>query len=50
MALEQLPTSRTIGVACGRGKVEAICAALRGRLVSGLITDEATAQLVLDQA
>ncbi len=48
--LEQLPTSRTIGVACGRGKVEAICAALRGRLVSGLITDEATAQLVLDQA
>jgi DNA-binding transcriptional regulator LsrR (DeoR family) len=50
MSLQQLPPDRTIGVACGQGKVEAICAALRGKLVSGLITDETTARLVLDQA
>ncbi len=50
MSLQQLPPGRTIGVACGRGKVEAICAALRGRLVSGLITDETTSRLVLERA
>jgi DNA-binding transcriptional regulator LsrR (DeoR family) len=48
--LEQLPARRTVGVACGPVKIEAIRAALRGRLVSGLITDETTAQMVLDQA
>ena len=47
ISLEELPIRRTVGVACGPVKVEAIRAALRGRLVSGLITDEATARLVL---
>jgi DNA-binding transcriptional regulator LsrR (DeoR family) len=30
-------------------KVEAILAALRGKLITGLITDEAAAQGILDQ-
>jgi len=47
MSLDLLPRDRTIGVACGAGKVEAIRAALRGKLVSGLITDEATARTLL---
>jgi DNA-binding transcriptional regulator LsrR (DeoR family) len=46
---DQLPQGRTIGVACGAGKVGAIHAALVGKLVTGLITDEATAQLVLER-
>jgi DNA-binding transcriptional regulator LsrR (DeoR family) len=50
MSLEQLPPGRTVGVACGPNKVEAICGALRGRLLSGLVTDEATARMVLDEA
>jgi DNA-binding transcriptional regulator LsrR (DeoR family) len=50
MSLSQLPVGHTIGVACGAGKVEAICAALRGKLVSGLITDEVTARLVLERS
>jgi DNA-binding transcriptional regulator LsrR (DeoR family) len=37
----------TIGAAIGPGKVSAIAAALRGRLINGLITDEATAAAVL---
>ena len=36
------------GIALGREKVGAIRAALTGRLVNGLITDEATAEAVLD--
>jgi len=36
-----------IAVAVGQGKVAAIRAALRGRLVNGLITSEATAEAVL---
>ncbi len=50
MSLGLLPAGRTVGVACGAGKVEAILGALRGKLVSGLITDEATARLLLAQA
>jgi DNA-binding transcriptional regulator LsrR (DeoR family) len=38
----------TIAAAVGRAKVPAIKAALAGRLISGLITDEATARAVLD--
>jgi DNA-binding transcriptional regulator LsrR (DeoR family) len=39
----------TIGAAIGPGKVSAIAAALRGRLINGLITDEATASAILKQ-
>jgi DNA-binding transcriptional regulator LsrR (DeoR family) len=45
----RLPLERlTIGVAGGRSKARAIAGALRGRLVSGLITDEASARAILD--
>jgi DNA-binding transcriptional regulator LsrR (DeoR family) len=37
----------TIGAAVGKGKVPAIHAALKGRLINGLITDEATASAIL---
>lgn len=37
----------TIGAAVGRGKVSAIQAALKGRLINGLITDETTARAIL---
>ena len=43
-----LRKARIIGVSGGPEKVQAIAAALRGRLVSGLITDEATAAAVLE--
>jgi DNA-binding transcriptional regulator LsrR (DeoR family) len=39
----------TIGAAVGRAKVSAIKAALAGRLINGLITDEATASAILKQ-
>ncbi len=48
MPLSDLPAGRTIGVGCGDAKVAAIRAALKGRLISGLITDEATAQRILE--
>ena len=45
----RLPLERlTIGVAGGQSKVRAIAAALRGRLVSGLITDEVAARGILE--
>jgi DNA-binding transcriptional regulator LsrR (DeoR family) len=37
----------TIGAAVGAAKVSAIRAALKGRLINGLITDEATANAIL---
>jgi DNA-binding transcriptional regulator LsrR (DeoR family) len=40
----------TIGAAVGPAKVAAIAAALKGRLINGLITDEATASAILQQA
>lgn len=44
----QQPAQRlVIGVAGGAKKAEAILAALRGQLITGLITDEATVQLLL---
>jgi len=44
----QVPAeATTIGAAVGRAKVAAIRAALKGRLINGLITDEATAAAVL---
>src|SRR6202023_2669556 len=39
----------TIGAAVGPAKVSAIRAALKGRLINGLITDEATANAILQQ-
>ena len=45
----ELPLTRlTIGIAGGRAKAQAIAAALRGRLVSALITDEAVARRILE--
>ena len=41
---------RVIALAKGRRKVPAIRAALEGRLINGLITDEATAQALLGRA
>jgi len=49
MSLSELPAGRTIGVACGSGKVDAICAGLRGKLVSGVVTDELTARMVIER-
>lgn len=47
--LEQPARRSMIGVAGGPSKAEAILAALRGRLITGLITDEAAAEAILDQ-
>lgn len=47
--LEQPVQRLVVGIAGGPNKVEAILAALRGALISGLITDETTAQAVLDK-
>ncbi|BAY07802.1 sugar-binding transcriptional regulator [Calothrix sp. NIES-2098] len=45
--LEQPAQRLIIGVAAGVKKVEAMLAALRGKLITGLITDEAAAQGIL---
>jgi DNA-binding transcriptional regulator LsrR (DeoR family) len=42
-------TALTVAAALGPAKVPAILAALRGRLINGLITDEATAKALLAQ-
>lgn len=47
--LQQPARRLIIGVAGGVKKVEAILAALRGKLITGLITDEAAAQAILDK-
>jgi len=39
----------TIGAAVGPAKASAIRAALKGRLINGLVTDEATASMILKQ-
>src|SRR6202012_2256033 len=45
----QVPAATaTTAAAVGRAKVQAIKAALAGRLINGLITDEATARAILD--
>ncbi len=48
MPLDLLPPRATIGVANGANKVDATVAALRGHIVSGLVTDEITARLILE--
>ena len=46
----QIPAEQTtIAAAVGAAKVSAIKAALAGRVINGLITDEATARAVLDR-
>ena len=50
LPLSQLPRARIIGVSGGPEKVTAIHAALKGGLISGLITDEMTAAAVLSAA
>lgn len=45
--LEQPACRLIIGVAGGLNKADAILAALRGKLITGLITDEAAAQAIL---
>ncbi|CAN7465306.1 sugar-binding transcriptional regulator [Neorhizobium sp. LjRoot104] len=40
-------TSAVIGIAQGRKKLQAISAALKGRIINGVITDEATAEQLL---
>ena len=45
--LEPLAQRLIVGVAGGAKKAEAILAALRGKLINGLITDEAAAQAIL---
>ncbi|HEY9602988.1 MAG TPA: sugar-binding domain-containing protein, partial [Allocoleopsis sp.] len=47
--LEQPAQRLIVGVAGGVKKVDAILAAMRGRLITGLITDEAAAQSILDK-
>lgn len=47
LSLSELPGQRTVAVAGGARKIEAIRAALRGKLIAGLITDEATARVLL---
>ena len=49
MSLEQLQrVERSVGIAGGKRKVEAIRAALTGRLVNVLITDHFTAERLLE--
>ena len=43
-----IEAGRVIGIGTGLAKIEAILGALRGHLISEFITDEATAQAVLD--
>jgi DNA-binding transcriptional regulator LsrR (DeoR family) len=47
LPLEAPPHRPTIAVAGGRAKANAIRAALRGKLISGLITDESAARAIL---
>jgi DNA-binding transcriptional regulator LsrR (DeoR family) len=47
LSLDDLPARRTVAVAGGARKLDAIRAALHGRLIAGLITDETTARALL---
>lgn len=53
--LTSVPTSSNtdrlvVGVACGEKKVKSIFSAMSGKIINGLITDEATAALILSAA
>ena len=45
--LDRAPARPVIGLAAGESKVAAVRGALRGQLINGLITDEATAEHLL---
>ena len=45
--LEELPGRQVVAIAGGRDKPRAIAAVLESRLLTGLITDEATAREVV---
>jgi len=45
--VQSSPTKQVIGVAAGPAKVRAIRAALRGKILNALVTDEATAEAIL---
>lgn len=47
LPVQQPPPGRTVGVARGPAKMKSIRAALKGRILNGLITDELTARLLL---
>jgi DNA-binding transcriptional regulator LsrR (DeoR family) len=47
LPVQQPPHALTVGVARGEAKVKAIRAALKGRILNGLVTDEVTAELLL---
>jgi DNA-binding transcriptional regulator LsrR (DeoR family) len=48
MPLEQLPElKRSVGIAGGKRKLDAILGALRGQLINVLITDRRTAERLL---
>jgi DNA-binding transcriptional regulator LsrR (DeoR family) len=47
MAAEDIGRSKTVAIAGGRSKIEAIRGVLASRLIHGLITDERTAQALL---
>ena len=48
LSLEGLRRARTVAIAGGEAKHAAILAVLRGRILSGLVTDEAAARYVLE--
>ena len=48
--LEQPVKRLTVGIAGGAHKTEAILAALKGKLINGLITDEFVAEAILRMA
>ncbi len=50
LPIQSPPASLAVGVARGQAKAKAIHAALKGRVLNGLVTDEATAILLLEGA
>lgn len=48
--LEEISGRRVVAIAGGKAKVRAIAAVLESRVLTGLITDELTAQAIVDQA
>ncbi len=49
LELEDLRSKEVVAIAGGRGKARAICAVLESRVLTGLITDEATARRIVDR-
>jgi DNA-binding transcriptional regulator LsrR (DeoR family) len=49
MRLDQPPSQLIVGAAVGSGKTEAILGALKGKMITGLITNEAMAEQLLSK-